>query len=746
MRHPRWLACAIVALAFCSQACHMPNLADYQKSATPLKQTSFLYDDHGKLITELHASQDRVILPTKKIPQSIRDAAVAVEDKRFYQHHGVDARAILRAAYIDATQGRIVEGGSTITQQLVKNIYVGDEQTLNRKILEAELAWQVENTMTKDQILTKYLNTVYFGEGAYGVQAAAKAFFNKDAEDLTISQSALLAGLISSPNDFDPFRYPVKATKRRNEVLGDMLSQNMIGKQVYSHALDMPLNVHVGTSEHRYIAPFFVDYFKQWFLSNPAFGDTYNQRYNMLFSGGLRITTTLDPRMQRYAEKAVQSVLPYSQSPYASVVSLDPRTGYVRAMVGGRNYWSDKEPYSRLNLATGGSSGRQTGSAFKPFALVTALENGFTPNSPLNGSFARVPLSNGTSWIPQNSEGTGAGTISLTTATVDSINIAYVNLEIELGNGNAYEGAKKIVATAKQMGIRCCPRTTQPGTPLEAVPAAVLGSNEMSPLEMASAYGTFATGGRHIQPTPVSSIRDAQGNIVWQPSTELKQVVDPSVIGVADHILQQVVQYGTGYRANIGRPQIGKTGTNQNFSDAWFIGSVPQLTTAVWVGFPRGQVPMRPPNTPIEVFGGTYPAMIWHNFMIKATSRMRVKQFPSPSVHYVSVAVDVTQSPYCLPNQYTLPQNIKTLQFIDGTQPTKTCRSPSSSQKITVPSVVGMTLSDAVSRLRGAGFYVSIKRESSTQPGGTVIAQSPSAGTSANQSSTVTITVSRNHG
>jgi penicillin-binding protein 1A len=740
----RPLALGLAVLALLAQGCHLPTLKEERAKTPALPQTSFLYAADGSLIMALHAGEDRVLLPTNKQPQVIRDAVVAIEDKRFYDHKGIDLRALLRAAYIDATTGTLVQGGSTITQQLVKNLYVGNEQSLGRKIKEAYLAWQLEHKLSKDQILTKYLNTVYFGNGAYGIQAAAQTYFGEDATALTLTQASLLAGVIEAPVDYDPVVHPTHARQRRNRVLVAMLDQGMIDQTLYEQAAQTPVELNLPNQDQQYyLAPYFVDYFKQWFLSNPRFGATPQERYDLLFKGGLRITTTLVPRLQQRAEASVHSVLPYASDPYAAMTVIDPRTGQVKAMVGGRDYWDPKDKLARVNLATGGSTGRQTGSAFKPFALVAALENGFTPSSPLNGSFAKVALENGTFWEPQNAEGSGAGTVSLETATVDSINIAYTNLEVALGAGNAYLGAQKIIETAKRMGIRCCPRTTQPGTPLQAVPAAVLGSNEMSTLEMASAYGTLAFGGQHVQPTPVISIRKADGTVLFQSDPRPKPVVNPAVISVADDILQKVVLYGTGRAANIYRPQIGKTGTNSSFTDAWFVGAVPQLVTAVWVGFPTGQVPMCCGNVRIgEVFGGTWPAEIWHAFMASATSNLPPHDFPQgPTVQYVTLRVDVTQG--CLANPFTPPQNIKTFQYIAGTEPDlNVCKEPTYYQDLTVPSVIGLDKAAAVSLLNNSGFNVSIEHApSSDKPEGTVLAQDPAAGARLQQTGTVTITV-----
>ncbi|MBI2238679.1 MAG: transglycosylase domain-containing protein, partial [Actinobacteria bacterium] len=361
------LLVGLVTLALVAQGCRLPDLKEEQAKAPALPQTSFLYAADRSLITALHAGENRVVVPSSRIPETVRNAVVAVEDKRFYDHKGIDLKALLRAAYVDATSGRIVEGGSTITQQYVKNTMVGTEKTLARKMKEAYLAWQLEHTLSKTQILTKYLNTVYFGGGAYGIQAAAETFFDRPATELTLAESALLAGLISAPVDYDPIAHPKRALNRRNDVLEQMLEQGMIGPPAYERASSSQIRLHLPTERaQRYFAPYFVDYFEQWFLRNPRFGASQAERYNLLFEGGLRIYTTIEPRLQRYAEEAVQEVLAYRSDPYAAMTVIDPRTGYVKAMVGGRDYFDPEDRFAKLNLATGGSTGRQAGSAFKP--------------------------------------------------------------------------------------------------------------------------------------------------------------------------------------------------------------------------------------------------------------------------------------------------------------------------------------------------------------------------------------------
>jgi penicillin-binding protein 1A len=724
-------------------ACNLPTLKEARKDSTALPQTSFLYAADGSLITELHAGEDRVVVKAAQIPDVMRNALISIEDQRFYEHAGIDLRALLRAAYIDATTGRIVEGGSTITQQLVKQLYVGSEETLSRKIREAYLAWQLEHKLTKEQILTKYLNTVYFGNGAYGIMAASKTYFGEDPLDLTLDQAAFLAGMIAAPNRYDPVTHPDRARNRRNHVLSRMLALQYIDRHTYVKAIHHDLVLAMAEQDQtHYLAPYFVDYFKQWFLSNPRFGQTREDRYRLLFEGGLRITTTLDPRLQRAAERSVSSVLTYHSDPYAALTSIDPRTGYVRAMVGGRDYWDANDRFARINLATGGSTGRQAGSSFKPFALVAALEHGLLPSQPLNGSVAKIQLQDGTFWEPKNAEGGGYGTISLEQATIHSVNVAYANLLTLIGDGDPYAGVAKVVEVATRMGIRCCPRTTEPHGPLAAVPSAVLGTNEVNSVEMASAYGTLAFGGQHVQPTPVTSITTRDGQILYQATPHPQQVVDPAIDHTAVDILKGVVQSGTGTRANIGRPQFGKTGTAQDENDAWFVGAVPQLVTAVWVGYPQGQISMCCTRIG-PVFGGTWPAMIWHNYMSVATAHMKPVDFPiEPTTNHVTLQIDVTRG--CLANEFTPPADIETRQFVPGSEPQlKVCSEPSSYQDLVVPSVVGLGKDDASSALHDAGFNVAIDYQRSQQPEGKVLAQQPSGGAKLRQTGTVTVTVSR---
>ena len=739
----RTLVVGVFVFALAASACDLPSLHEARESADALPQTSFIYSADGALITTLHAGENRVVVRSRKIPDVVRDAVIAIEDQRFYDHSGLDARALLRAAYRDATTGEVVEGGSTITQQLVKKLYVGDEQTVGRKIREAYLAWQLEQRLSKDRILTRYLNTVYFGNGAYGILAASETYYGVQPLELTLSQAATLAGLIAAPVDYDPVRHPGRSERRRNHVLTLMLGIDMIDEAEFEKASDSPIVLDLTPEDAtHYPAPWFVDYVKEWFLSNPRFGETPQDRYDLLFEGGLRIVTTVDLQLQRAAERAIGSVLTEPADPYGALTAIDPRTGYVRAMVGGRDYWNEDDDFARINLATGGVTGRQAGSAFKPFALVAALEHGIPRTQPLNGSTAHILLQDGTYWDPHNAEGSAYGTISLESASVNSVNVAYANLLSVIGDGDPYAGAAALVEAAMRMGIRCCPRTTEPNGPLAAVPAAVLGVNEVSTLEMASAFGTLANVGRHVQPTPVISVTTSDGDVIYQAPSRAQQVVEPAIAAEAVDILKGVVSSGTGVGANIGRPQFGKTGTAQNASDAWFVGAIPQMVTAVWVGFPQGQIPMCCGNVRISiVYGGTWPASIWRAFMLAASRGMPAKEFGT-DVDYVRLRVDVTRG--CLANPYTPPGDIDVLRFPSGAEPTlEVCTEPSSSQLPVVPSVIGLERQAATSALHNAGFVVATVFVRSDRQPGTVIAQDPGGGSRLILTGTVTITVAK---
>jgi penicillin-binding protein 1A len=722
--------CLSVSLLLGATACAIPQVSQDQRAPEALPQNSIIYAIDGTPITTLHAEQDRVVVPIDRIPEVVQDAVVAIEDKRFWSHRGIDLKALIRAAYVNATKGRIVEGGSTITQQYVKNTLVGNDRTLKRKIREARLAWELEHDYSKAEILGKYLNTIYFGKGAYGIQSAAKKYFSKPASQLNLSEAALLAGLIAAPERYDPVDVPDDAIGRRNSVLARMKDLGMIEEPAYLEAAGSKLGLRLAPEKRHHRAAYFVEYVKEQILHDPLFGETDRDRYDFLFKGGLRIHTTIDLEMQRAAEKAVGGVLSQPGDPYGALTALDPRTGHIKAMVGGRDFFAKphKDPVAQVNLASGdGGTGRQAGSAFKPFALVAALASGISPQKTYQASSSiTIPLGYGAPWHVENYEGSGFGDLTLEEATIDSVNVVFAQLIMELG-------PERVADTAYQMGIR---------SRLRSVPSAVLGTNEVNTLEMASAFGTLAANGAHAQPVAIERITDAAGRVLYEAEPILEEVLNPGVAWITTQILRKVILYGTGVAANIGRPAAGKTGTAQQWRDAWFAGYIPQLTAAVWVGFPQAQIPMVPPTTRIRVTGGSFPAQIWHAFMTAVTRRMPVEDFTKPEAYFANLAVDITQG--CLANEQTPSSNVRVVTFVRGTEPgaCTTVSAPPPALEAEVPSLVGLPIEEAERLLEETGFLSARETEFHPEyPEGTVIGQTPEPGASATVGSPITLVV-----
>ncbi|HJV05466.1 MAG TPA: PBP1A family penicillin-binding protein [Actinomycetota bacterium] len=730
---PRSLRAAglLLAVLITTVSCRLvPDLDRRIARADPLAQTSKIYDRRGRVITTLHAEEDRILVQLRRIPEAVQDAVVAIEDQRFWTHRGVDARAILRAAYVNATSGEIVEGGSTITQQYVRKRLLSERETLERKIDEAGLAIQFEEEHSKKEILEGYLNTVYFGHGAYGIQRAAKTYFSLHASQLDLPRAALLAGLISSPERWDPLDRRKAALGRRNLVLSRMHELGFISDRRYREAVATPLGLNPNRQSSEYPAAHFVDYVKHHILSNPRFGDTYRERYRFLFEGGLRIYTTIDLDMQRAAESAVRGILSQPGDPYGALTAIDPRTGRIRAMVGGRNYWAPRsvDRYAKVNLATGGSTGRQAGSAFKPFALVAALESGISPSQtyPASSSrtFTKPPCGSPEDpWQVENYEGSGYGSMSVASATVNSVNVVYSQIIEDVG-------PERVVEVARRMGIR---------SRLRPYCSSVLGTNEVNTMEMASAFGTLATMGKHAHPQAILRIENARGKVLYEPKVKRQQALDPAVAYTANDILRDVVCCGTGTAANIGRPQAGKTGTAQMWRDAWYVGYIPQLVAAVWVGWPQGQISMT--GTRIgNVTGGSFPAMIWRAFMVQVAPRFEVQDFSQPADRFIEIPIDVTRG--CVANEDTPEENIEYVPFNPGSTPREQCPEVAGTSGV-VPSVIGMSEESAYEVLAQAGFTVVQSIEDNEgYPPGTVLDQDPSAGTPAEPGSTVALIVS----
>jgi penicillin-binding protein 1A len=572
--------------------------------ASATAQTTTVYAPDGTVIANWHGAINRQAVPLDRISKSLPQAVVAEEDARYYSDPGIDVRSAIRAAMADLRAGKVVEGGSTITQQYVKVAYVGNKPSLSRKILEARIALEISRHLSKDEIMSRYLNAVYFGDGAYGAQAAAKTYFGKDAADLSISQAAMLAGIIHSPDHDSPVTNPAGAEADRLRVIGRM---EALGQLSHAEA------DQVRADEPTLVAPVVPDdSHLAWFLD--ALRAQMLQRYgsNGVYQGGLQIHTTLDPGMQTGAEAALAAALPNSADPYGALVTIDPATGYVKAVVGGRDYADEK-----FNIATMGR--RQPGSAFKPFVLAAALEHGISPDATYAGPARLCPKG----WIPgcvSNFGGESFGYTSVTDATVHSVNTVYAQLILQVG-------PKAVVDIAKKMGIpapggivpsqvNCRPAGSDVcQTYLPAVPSLALGSASVTPLEMASAYATFAAGGVYRAPKLASRVTDASGKVLDDGPSPPVQAIPSGIADQVTKILQQVITRGTGTAAAIGQPAAGKTGTAQDFRNAWFVGYTPALATATWVGYRDTNQPLLNIEGVAQMTGGTIPAKIWSSYM-----------------------------------------------------------------------------------------------------------------------------------
>ena len=680
----------------------------------PPDETSRILAADGSVIAELHAEQDREVVPLRRVPQVLRSAVIAVEDQRFYDHGGVDGRAIARAMVQNAKSQRITQGGSTITQQLAKNAVVGNDPTLERKLEEAGVALQLERQFTKGEILEQYLNTVYFGNGAYGVQTAAQRYFGVDVSALELGEAALLAALLKAPATYDPYRHPEAATRRRNLVLRLMAEQGYISASQSLEARTADLVLQPVDAVNDWRAPYYVDHVLDELQHDPAFaalGDDAAARANLLFRGGVTVETALDLQWQAAAEDAVDRTLTAPTDPHAAVVAIDPATGGIVSLVGGRDY-NAKRKFAKFNLATDGR--RQAGSVFKQLVLATALEQGLSLDEefeagprivigPRPGEPQPYPVT--------NYDLRDYGRLSIRDATAYSVNVVYAQLMNVVG-------PEAVVETARDFGIR---------SPLRPLRSLALGAQEVSPLEMASVQATLAAGGVYRRPSAVQRIVDADGNVLYERTAPGKRVADKAVAYLTTDALRGAVQFGTGERADLQRPMAGKTGTTQRGADAWFVGYTPDFAAAVWVGFPQGSVSMEPPRTRIRVEGGNWPAEIFARFGVQALAEVPAEEFPRPGIDLATVLVDVTRN--CLPNPYTPPDLIAERSYLQGTEPTETCRQPTGPPTTDIPSVVGLPVEAATRLLTNSGFTVVRRSENNaTLPPGYITRQSPPAG------------------
>lgn len=601
-------------------------------SEKPLALRSTILDGDGRLLTRIY-NQNRTLVEYEAFPAHLVTAVISAEDARFFEHSGFDLRAIARAALANLGEGEVVQGGSTITQQYVKNTYFRNpSKTFKRKARELRLAIEVERSYSKEEIFDRYLNTVYFGAGAYGVAVAARNYFGHGVGGLTLSESALLASLIKSPAIYDPRDNPKKAKERRDYVLDRMADLGHITDRTARRARERGLGVTKEPPQPTLRQPYFVEAATREVLKDRRLGLNEQERARSLYKGGLRIETTLEPRLQRAAERATSQVLNRPGDPSAALVAIRPDTGAIVAMVGGRD-WS----LSQVNLAlgkAGGGSGRQPGSSFKPIDLATALESGHHLTDRYESSPVRFTFDGGSTWTVDNAEGRGYGLMTLEEALVHSVNGVYARLAVEIGPG-------QIATQAHLMGVR---------SKLPIYPSIALGSAEVSVLDMASAYATLANGGTAIEPTTIKSIRTSTGEVLRPDQAIVEQAVSPGNAYLITKTMEQVIERGTGVAASIGRPAAGKTGTTNDYADAWFVGYTPQLVTAVWVGYPQGRIPMTSVHG-IRVQGGTFPAQIWRSFMLAALAGEPVQDFRIPRSELVKVFIDpdtgLLAAPWC---------------------------------------------------------------------------------------------------
>jgi membrane peptidoglycan carboxypeptidase len=576
----------------------------------PLAQRSVVYAADGRVIAVLHASENRQSVKLEQVAPVLVNAVIDTEDARFWQHGGSDPRAIARAALSDVAAGQARQGASTIAQQLAKSNMSGAPRNLAQKVKELVLADRLERRYGKLGVLQRYLNTVYFGEGAYGVEAAAETYFGVAASQVNPAQAALLAGMIQDPDGYDPVRHADAAATRRQEVLTALVNHGHLDARQATAASNSPLPTQI----HRWPdgRDYFTDAVVQELLADPQLGTTQAARYHAVFAGGLQIHTTVDPSLQAAAQASVANGIPQGAMPLsAALAAVDPGDGSVRAVVGGPGFSS-----AQYNAALAGA-GRQPGSAFKVFTLVAAFEQGYSPNDVIDGSSpCNIPNPHGSPdpWSPSNFEGEAFGPLPLSEATARSVNCAYARLA-------AMVGAGRIAQVAHDMGVTA---------PLKAVPSITLGTNDVPPLQMASAYATLAADGVAHTAHLVSEIDSQSGKTLFKFDGQPRRVMSSQVAREVTQVLQQVVTSGTGTAAAVpGHPVAGKTGTAENYQDAWFVGFSPQVATAVWMGDPKGEVPMIGVGG-INVVGGSYPARLWGAFMQRALSALPPAGFPGP--------------------------------------------------------------------------------------------------------------------
>jgi len=636
----------------------LPSPANLQTIAPPVK--TLVYDRNEKLVHEFF-KENRSIVPLRDIPKPLVQAILAIEDRRFYTHWGIDPIRLMRALVTDIVARRPEQGGSTITQQLARNLFLTHEKTLTRKLKEIVLAVRIEQTYTKDEILEMYFNQIYFGEGAYGVDAAAKVFFGKRVQELTVPECALLAGLPRNPRDYSPRRDPDRALRRRNLVLSQMLAARFISRAQYEQASEVPLGV-TKTRYNAQEAPYFMEMVRQYL----------DERYgsNQLYEGGLRIHTTIDIDVQHAAEEALEKRLTAleqrnqykktravlaaksgnapardrNQTEYlqGAIVSLEPSSGQILALVGGRDF-ND----SNFNRAV--QAARQPGSAFKPFIYTAAIDNGFSPTDIILDTPVSFNAGNGEEWSPQNYDKKYRGPVTLRSALANSVNVPAAKLLQKLGTS-------VVTSYAKRMGIKS---RLLPDLSL------ALGTSEVNLLELTSAYGVFANQGVRVTPTYILRVEDKNGKVLEQSRSVAEEVLSPETALTMTSMMESVVENGTAASARalgFTAPAAGKTGTTDDYTDAWFVGYVPGVVSGVWVGFDRKQK-IGPGMT-----GAAAALPIWVDVMLAATKGRPAQDFPVPSgvvSRLICVETGLLANPGCPSTEIEL--------FREGSEPTGYC-------------------------------------------------------------------------
>ena len=588
----------LVGLAFSFR--NLPDVRVLRNYVPP--ETSYIYDIKGRLLTNLHGEANREVASLDQISPNLKLAVVAIEDSNFYRHNGLNPYSIGRAAIANYKRGGVSEGGSTLTMQLVKNLFLTRERTFSRKLAEAILAIRVEQVFSKDQILEMYLNNIYWGHNNYGIETASESYFNKSASELNLAEAAVLAGLIQAPEQYSPFLNYANTKERQREVLARMRTLKWITPEQEQAAFKASLLVGRPTAWRKSKSPFITEEVIKEL--EERFGK------DKVLQGGIRVQTTIDMDFQKMAEESIKeshSMLERwgLRADQAALVAVDPRTHFVKALVGGVDHES-----SQFNRAV--QSRRQPGSSFKPFVYYTALASGkYTPQTTINDAPISYQIPGGI-YTPQNYGGKTdfGGTMSLSKALTQSRNIPAVKL------GKAV-GLEKVIEVCRQLGIK---------SPMQPVISLPLGSIGVTPLEMAGAFATFANNGWSSDTTVILQVTDSKGNILLDNTPKPKQILDPWATASLNSMMQGVLEPGgTGSKANIGRPAAGKTGTTSSERDVWFVGYVPQLAVAVWVGNDDYQSMGR------GITGGDYAAPVWRSFMLKALKNEPVEYFPPAS-------------------------------------------------------------------------------------------------------------------